>query len=160
MATREQVQEALGAGARIAAPETQLQIEQTRATTAEQERSALIQTLLTTLSKGSRKGKGKRYEGQNHMSNAKCWNCGKSGHYGRDCKEMWWSEEQPTGKGRSNSAESSNWKKDGREEDHSGTASKMRSGPIHWNSVSASTRKKPKKRKYEGGKDHERKQYQ
>ena len=36
----------------------------TRATTAEQERSALMQTLMTTLSKGSRKGKGKRYKGQ------------------------------------------------------------------------------------------------
>ena len=75
--------------------------------------------------------------------NVKCWNCGKSGHYGRDCKEMW-SEEKPTGKGRSNSAESSNWKKDGREGDHSGTASNMRSGPIHWNSVSASTRESEK----------------
>ena len=98
-----------GTGARIAALETQLQIEQTRATTAEQERSALIQTLVTTLSKGSRKGKGNRCEGQNHMSNVKCWNCGKSGHYWRDCREMWWSEEKATGKGRLNSAESSNW---------------------------------------------------
>ena len=43
------------------------------------------------------------------MSNVKCWNCGKSGHYGRDCKEMWWSEEKATGKGRLNSAESSKW---------------------------------------------------
>ena len=95
MATQEQVQEALqqlqAQGARIAALETQLQIEQTRALTAEQERSALIQTLVTTLSKGSRKGKGKRYKGQNHMSNVKCWNCGKSGRYWRDCREMWWS---------------------------------------------------------------------
>ena len=64
--------------ARIAALEIQLQIEQTGALTAEQERSALFQTLVTTLSKGSRKGKGKRDEGQNHMSNVKCWNCGKS----------------------------------------------------------------------------------
>ena len=86
-----------------------MQNEQTRATTAEQERSALIQTLVTTLSNGSRKGKGKRYKGQNHMSNVKCWNCGKSGHCWRDCREMWWSEEKATGKGRSNSAESSNW---------------------------------------------------
>ena len=49
MATAEQVQEALqqlqARGARIAALETQLQFEQTRAMTAEQERSALIQTL-------------------------------------------------------------------------------------------------------------------
>ena len=113
MATREQVQEALpqlqAQGARVAALETQLQIEQTKATTAEQERSALIQTLVTTLSKGSRKGKGKRYKGQNHMSNVKCWNCGKSEHFWRDCREMWWSEEKATGKGRINSAESSNW---------------------------------------------------
>ena len=64
MAPQEQVQEALqqlqAQGARIAAVETQMQIEQTRAQTAELERSALIQTLVTTLSKGSGKGKGKR----------------------------------------------------------------------------------------------------
>ena len=88
MATQEQVQEVLQRlqlqEQRIAALETQLQIEQTRATTAEQERSALIQTLVPTLSKGSRKGKGKRYKGQNHMNNVKCWNGGKSGHHGRD----------------------------------------------------------------------------
>ena len=49
MVTAEQVQEALqqlqARGARIAALETQLQFEQARAMTAEQERSALIQTL-------------------------------------------------------------------------------------------------------------------
>ena len=49
MATAEQMQEALqqlqAQGARIAALETQLQIESARAQTAEQERSALIQTL-------------------------------------------------------------------------------------------------------------------
>ena len=48
MATAEQMQEALqqlqAQGARIAALETQLQIESARAQTAEQERSALIQT--------------------------------------------------------------------------------------------------------------------
>ena len=43
------------------------------------------------------------------MSNVKCWNSGKSGHYWRDCREMWWLEEKATGKGRLNSAESSNW---------------------------------------------------
>ena len=86
------------ARASVAALETQLHIEQTKAKTAEQERSALIQTLVTTLSKGSRKGKGKRYKGQNHMSNVKCWNCGKSGHCWRDCREMWWSEEKATGR--------------------------------------------------------------
>ena len=112
MATAEQVQEARqqlqAKGARIAALETQLQIEQTGALTAAQERSALIQILVTTLSKFSRK-KGKRGKGQKHMSNVKCWNCGKSGHYWRDCREMWWSEEKATGKGMLNSAESSNW---------------------------------------------------
>ena len=49
MATAEEMQEALqqlqAQGARIAALETQLQIESARAQTAEQERSALIQTL-------------------------------------------------------------------------------------------------------------------
>lgn len=68
-----------------------------------------MQTLVTTPRKGSGKGKGKRDKDQNHMSNVKCWNCGKSGHYWRDCKEMWWSEEKATGKGRLNSAESSKW---------------------------------------------------
>ena len=51
MTTAEQVQEALqqlqAQGTRIAALETQLKIEQTRAQTAELERSALIQTLVT-----------------------------------------------------------------------------------------------------------------
>ena len=99
MATREQVPEALQQLQAQMALETQLQIGQTRATTSEQElENALIQTLVATLSKGSRKGKGKRYKDQNHMSNVKCWNCGKSGHYWRDCKEMWWSEEKATGK--------------------------------------------------------------
>ena len=49
MATAEQVQEALqqlqAQGARIATLKTQLQIEQTRAMTAEQERSSLIRAL-------------------------------------------------------------------------------------------------------------------
>ena len=78
-------------GARVAALETQLRIEQTRALTAEQERRALIQTPVTTLSKGSRKGKGKRDKDQNHMSNVKCWNYGRSGHYWRDCRAVRWS---------------------------------------------------------------------
>ena len=96
-ATAEQVQEALqqlqAQGARIAALETQLRIDSVRAQTAEQERSTLIQTLVTTLSKGSEKGKkgssgsGKGSKGQNNTSNVKCWNCGKSGHYWCDCKE-------------------------------------------------------------------------
>ena len=32
------------------------------------------------LSKGKPKGKGKKGKGQNHMSNVKCWNTGKTGH--------------------------------------------------------------------------------
>ena len=52
MATQEQVQEALqrlqAQEARIAALDAQLQIESARAQTAEQKRSALIQTLVTT----------------------------------------------------------------------------------------------------------------
>ena len=43
------------------------------------------------LSKGKSKGKGKKGKGQNHMSNVKCWNTGKTGHYWRYCSEMWWS---------------------------------------------------------------------
>ena len=52
---------------------------------------ALIQTPVTTLSKGSRKGKGKRDKDQNHMSNVKCWNYGRSDHYWRDCRAVRWS---------------------------------------------------------------------
>ena len=51
------------------------------------------------------------------MSNVKRWNCGKSGHCGRDYREMWWSRDQGKGKSKSkgkgkgklNNAESSNW---------------------------------------------------
>ena len=46
--------------------------------------------------KGKSKGKDKKGKGKNHMSNARCWNCGKTGHYARNCIEMWWSR----GKGR------------------------------------------------------------
>ena len=44
-----------------------------------------------SLSKGKRKGKkgssgsGKGNKGQNQMSDVVCWNCGKSGHYEKDC---------------------------------------------------------------------------
>ena len=70
MATTEQVQEALqrlqAQEARIAALEAQLQIESARAQTAEQERSALIQTLVPIhqdRAGGMVKSKRKRQEG-------------------------------------------------------------------------------------------------
>ena len=44
--------------------------------------------------KGKSKGKGKKGKDHNHVSSVRCWNCGKSGHYGRDCSEMWWSGDQ------------------------------------------------------------------
>ena len=63
-------------------------------------------------------------DGQNQMSNVKCWNCGKSGHCASDCRENW-SEDKGSGKsegrngkkgkgkgkgkGKLNSVENSNW---------------------------------------------------
>ena len=58
------------------------------------------------------------------MSNVKCWNCGKSGHYLSDCREKWSGDEgsgkskggkgkkgkgKDKGKGKLNSVENSNW---------------------------------------------------
>ena len=59
------------------------------------------------------------------MSNVKCWNCGRTGHYGRDCGENWSKERTNSkgkeskgkskcktkgkGKGKLNNAECSNW---------------------------------------------------
>ena len=91
------------------------------------------------LSKGKAKGKGKKSlvgpgkgnKCPNHMSDVKCWNCGRSGHYCWDCRETWSghkgsgkSQEGKGGKGKNgkgkvkskckgkgklNSFESSNW---------------------------------------------------
>ena len=33
-------------------------------------------------------GSGKGNKDQNHMNDVKFWNCGRSGHYGRDCREV------------------------------------------------------------------------
>ena len=89
------------------AMEIQLQIESARAQTAEQERSALIQTLVTTLCKSSGKGKrrkgppasGKRNRSQDHRNNVKCWSCARTGHCSRDCRDNW-SRDQSKGKGK------------------------------------------------------------
>ena len=60
------------------------------------------------------------------MSNVRCWSCGRSGHDGRDCREEWSRDKgggkskggkgkdvkgklKSKGKGKLNSAESSNW---------------------------------------------------
>ena len=44
-------------------------------------------------------GKGKGSKGQNSTSNVVRWNCGKTGHYARNCSVWWWS----TGKGKGRS---------------------------------------------------------
>ena len=46
------------------------------------------------LRKGKSKGKGEG--GQNHVS--MCWNCGKTGHWWRDCSEWWWSRGKSKGR--------------------------------------------------------------
>ena len=96
-ATAEQMQEALqqlqAQGARIAALETQLRVESARAQTAEQERSTLIQTLVTTLSKFQERAseahlaleRAARVRTTRATSSA--GTAEKSGHCWRDCKE-------------------------------------------------------------------------
>ena len=51
--------------------------------------SQLLQ-LLQLLGHGAHasSGKGKGSKGHNHMN--KFWNCGKTGHYARNCSEWWW----------------------------------------------------------------------
>ena len=55
------------------------------------------------LSRGKRKGKkcssgfGKE-KGQNSMWNVVCWNCGKSGHCEKDCKQKWTENKEWSGK--------------------------------------------------------------
>ena len=50
-----------------------------------------VDALSTGKSKGKGKkgpvGSGKGNKGQNQVSNLKCWNCGRSGHYASDCRE-------------------------------------------------------------------------
>ena len=96
------------------------------------------------LSKGKRKGKkgssgfGKE-KGQNSMWNVVCWNCGKSGHCEKDCKQKWtqnkeWSGKKGKskgknkGKGKLNSIE--NWQEDaqGMPMDGLGMTSKLKNG--------------------------------
>ena len=65
------------------------------------------------LTKGTSKGKvkkgfadsGKWNKGQDHMSNMKCWNCDRAGHYGRDCGENW-SKEKTISKGKESKVKS------------------------------------------------------
>ena len=50
--------------------------------------------------RGKSKGQGQKGKDQNQMSNVRCWNCGKSGHYWRDCSELWWSRGKRKRKGK------------------------------------------------------------
>ena len=70
-------------------------------------------------------GSGKGNKDQNLMNDVKCWNCDRTGHYGRDCREKWSGDkgnakskeskgkQGKNGKGRSkgklNSVERNNW---------------------------------------------------
>ena len=140
MATQEQVQETphllQAQEALIAAPlKAQLQIERARAQTAEQERSALIQTLVTIRqdraggmvnSKGTGKigsaGSGKRNKGQDHRNNVNCFSCCTTFHHGRDYRDNW-SKDQERAKARAKAT----GKKDGWKENQSHIARKMKS---------------------------------
>ena len=113
-------------------------------------------------------------KGQSHMTNVRCRNCGKTGHHGRDCSEMWWSRGKSKGKGKAQGDEHADgWTWSGEHADAWWKTTDWQTGPgsrwwttaktngvklrsTAWKDAGARTLLGVESRKREGGRDHER----